>query len=76
MAHVFADLALAGHEAVLPLREAIDVADGIGRSLPPELVCTSAGGARAAPAAQRCRADFEQRFAESKAEERPPASLI
>ena len=27
MAHVFADLALAGHEAVLPLHEAIDVAD-------------------------------------------------
>ena len=26
-AHVFADLALAGHEAVLPLHEAIDVAD-------------------------------------------------
>jgi len=76
MAHVFADLALAGHEAVLPLHEAIDVADGIGRSLPPELLCTSAGGACAAPAAQRCRADFQQWFAESKPEERPPASLI
>jgi len=76
MAHVFADLALAGHEAVLPLHEAIDVADGIGRNLPPELLCTSAGGACAAPAAQRCRADFERWFAESKPEERPPASLI
>ncbi|MEI6451560.1 MAG: L-serine ammonia-lyase, iron-sulfur-dependent, subunit alpha [Actinomycetes bacterium] len=76
MAHVFADLALAGHEAVLPLHEAIDVADKIGRSLPPELLCTSAGGACAAPAAQRCRTDFEQWFAESKPEERPPASLI
>jgi len=30
----------------------------------------------AAPAAQRCRAHFEQWFAESKPEERPPASLI
>ena len=76
MAHVFADLALAGHEAVLPLHEAIDVADGIGRSLPPELLCTSAGGACAAPAAQRCRADFQKWFAESKPAERPPASLI
>jgi L-serine dehydratase len=76
MAHVFADLALAGHEAVLPLHEAIDVADGIGRGLPPELLCTSTGGACAAPAAQRCRADFERWFAESKPEERPPASLI
>jgi len=76
MAHVFADMALAGHEAVLPLHEAIDVADGIGRSLPPELLCTSAGGACAAPSAQRCRADFEQWFATSRPEERPPASLI
>ncbi len=76
MAHVFADLAMAGHEAVLPLHEAIDVADKIGRGLPPELLCTSAGGACAAPAAQRCRADFEQWFAASKPEERPPASLI
>jgi L-serine dehydratase len=76
MAHVFADLALAGHEAVLPLHEAIDVADAIGRGLPPELLCTSAGGACAAPAAQRCRADFERWFEESRPEERPPASLI
>jgi len=76
MAHVFADMALAGHDAVLPLHEAIDVADAVGRSLPPELLCTSAGGACAAPAAQRCRADFQQWFAESKPEERPPASLI
>jgi L-serine dehydratase len=76
MAHVFADMALAGHEAVLPLHEAIDVADGIGRGLPPELLCTSSGGACAAPAAQRCRGDFERWFADSKPEERPPASLI
>ena len=76
MAHVFADLAMAGHEAVLPLHEAIDVADAIGRSLPPELLCTSAGGACAAPAAQACRADFERWFAESKPEDRPPATLI
>ena len=75
-AHVFADLAMAGHEAVLPLHEAIDVADGIGRGLPPELLCTSAGGACAAPAAQRCRADFEHWFTESAPEDRPPASLI
>jgi L-serine dehydratase len=76
MAHVFADMALAGHEAVLPLHEAIDVADGIGRSLPPELLCTSAGGACAAPTAQRCRVDFQKWFAESAPEQRPPASLI
>ena len=76
MAHVFADLAMAGHEAVLPLHEAIDVADRIGRSLPPELLCTSAGGACAAPAARACRADFERWFADSRPEDRPPATLI
>jgi L-serine dehydratase len=76
MAHVFADVAMAGHEAVLPLHEAIDVADTIGRSLPPELLCTSVGGACAAPAAKRCRVDFERWFAESKPEDRPPASLV
>ncbi len=76
MAHVFADLAMAGHEAVLPLHEAIDVADTIGRGLPPELLCTSAGGACAAPAARLRRAAFERWFAESRPEDRPPASLI
>ena len=76
MAHVFADMAMAGHEAVLPLHEAIDVADRIGRGLPPELLCTSAGGACAAPAARTCRAEFEQWFAASRPEDRPPASLI
>ena len=76
MAHVFADLALAGHEAVLPLHEAIDVADAIGRGLPPELLCTSDGGACAAPAAQLSRAEYQRWFAESKPEDRPPGNLI
>jgi L-serine dehydratase len=76
MAHVFADLALAGHEAVLPLHEAIDVADRIGRALPPELLCTSEGGCCAAPAAQARRAEYRRWFDESRPEDRPPGNLI
>ena len=52
VAHVFADLALAGHEAVLPLHEALDVADAIGRALPPS--CSARR--RGAPARLRRRA--------------------
>jgi L-serine dehydratase len=76
MAHVFADLALAGHEAVLPLHEALDVADAIGRTLPPGLLCTSEGGACAAPSAQRCREAYGHWFDESRPEDRPPGNLI
>lgn len=75
-AHVFADLALGGHEAVLPLHEAVDVADGIGRALPPELLCTSEGGCCAAPAAQARRAEYRRWFDESRPEDRPPGNLI
>ena len=76
MAHVFADMALAGHDAVLPLHEAIDVADAVGRALPPELLCTSEGGACAAPTAQRCRVEYQRWFDESRPEDRPPGNLI
>jgi len=75
-ASVFADMALAGHEAVLPLHEAIDVADRIGRALPPELRCTSEGGCCAAPAAQVRRAAYRRWFDESRPEDRPPGNLI
>ncbi len=75
-AHVFADMALAGHEAALPLHEAIDVADAIGRALPPELLCTSEGGCCAAPTAQTRRAEYRRWFDETRPEERPPGNLI
>ena len=39
--------------AVLPFHEAIDVADAVGRALPPALLCTSRGGACATPSARR-----------------------
>ncbi len=75
-AHVFADLALGGHEAVLPLHEALDVADRIGRALPSELLCTSEGGCCTAPAAQARRAAYRRWFDESRPEDRPPGNLI
>jgi L-serine dehydratase len=75
-AHVFADLALAGHDAVLPLHEALDVADRIGRALPPELLCTSAGGACGAPSALARREAYERWFAASAPRARPPGNLI
>ncbi len=76
MAHVFADLALAGHEAVLPLHEALDVVDMVGRSLPRELLCTSEGGACATPEGRRRAADYRRWTAESRPEDRPPGNLI
>jgi L-serine dehydratase len=76
MAHVFADLALAGHEAVLPLHEALDVADRVGRALSPGLKCTGEGGCCAAPAAQARRAAYRRWFDESRPEDRPPGNLI
>ena len=76
MAHVFADLALAGRDAILPLHEVIDVADQVGRSLPPELKCTSEGGCCSAPAAQARRAMYRRWFEESRPEDRPPGKMI
>lgn len=76
MAHVFADLAMAGHEAVLPFHEAMDVLDAVGRALPPELLCTSRGGVCAAPSAQAKKAEYQRWFAESKPADQPPACAI
>lgn len=55
----FADLALAGSDAVLPFHEALDAADSAGRALSPDLKCTSRGGCCAAPTARRLAAQFE-----------------
>jgi L-serine dehydratase len=75
-AHVFADLALAGHRAVLPLHEAIDVADKVGRGLPEELLCTARGGACDTPTAARLIAEYRDWMQETPPEERPPGNLI
>lgn len=76
MAHVFADLAMAGHDAVLPLHEALDVADAVGRHLPADLLCTSRGGACAAPAAQAQAVSYRDWLAKTRPEDRPPGNLI
>ena len=78
MAPVFADLALAGHQAVLPLDEAIDVADAVGRGLPSALRCTAEGGAAAAPAARARAKAFRDWFSRERAagRKRPPGNLI
>jgi L-serine dehydratase len=77
-AHVFADLALSGRDAVLPLHEAIDMADAVGRQLAPELLCTSRGGACNTPAARRQAAAFRAWTEKTQAENtpRPPGNLI
>ena len=77
-AHTFADLALAGRDAVLPLHEVIDVADRVGRALPPELLCTSRGGACAAPSALIRAGEFKEWFDQTQKQglARPPANLI
>lgn len=78
MASVFADLALSGRQAVLPFHEAIDAADAIGRRLPPELLCTSLGGAAAAPAAKQQAIAFREWYEETErlGTPRPPGNVI
>lgn len=73
---LFADLALAGRDAILPLHEAIDVADAVGRQLPPALLCTSQGGACATPAAHRRAVAYRAWFEQSHPADRPPGNLI
>jgi L-serine dehydratase len=78
MAHVFADLALAGRDAVLPLHEVIDVLDQVGRSLPPGLLCTGRAGVAVTPTAQRKAVEFREWFDMTVREglSRPPGNLI
>jgi L-serine dehydratase len=78
MAHIFADLALAGRDAVLPLHEAIDVADEVGRGLPEGLRCTGRSGAAATPSGQRRALAFREWFEQTERDgaSRPPANLI
>jgi L-serine dehydratase len=78
MAHIFADLALAGRDAVLPLHEAIDVADEVGRGLPEGLRCTGRAGAAVTPSGQRRALAFREWFAQIERDgaARPPGNLI
>jgi L-serine dehydratase len=78
MAHVFADLALAGRDAILPLHEVMDVVDQVGRSLPPGLLCTGRAGLAVTPTAQRKAIAFREWFDMTVREgiRRPPGNLI
>jgi L-serine dehydratase len=76
MAHVFADIAMAGHSAVLPLHEAFDMLDAVGRSLPPELLCTARGGACATPTARAVGEQYRRWVEQTPPGERPPGNLI
>jgi L-serine dehydratase len=77
-AAVFADLALSGREAVLPLHEVIDVADAVGKRLPPELLCTARGGCAATPTARERATAYREWFERNQAAKntRPPGNLI
>lgn len=57
----FADLALAGLDAVLPFHEALEAADRVGRSLSPDLRCNAKGGCCATPTGRRLAEDFDRR---------------
>jgi L-serine dehydratase len=72
MAPIFADLALAGRDAILPLHEVIDAVDAIGRRLPPELLCTSRGGCSTTPTALRQGAAYREWFRQARAQNLPP----
>ena len=63
MAITFSDVALSGKNAVLPFHEAVDIADRIGRRMPPELRCTSKGGCCDAPAAIHLMTKFREWYA-------------
>jgi L-serine dehydratase len=56
----FADLALAGSDAVLPFHEALAAVDAVGRALPPELRCTAIGGCCATPTGRRLASEFAE----------------
>jgi L-serine dehydratase len=78
MAHIFADLALAGRDAILPLHEVMDVVDQVGRSLPPGLLCTGRAGLAVTPTAQRKAIAFREWFDMTVRTgiRRPPGNLI
>lgn len=57
-----ANMALADYDAVIPLDEAIETADRVGRSLPRELRCTALGGLAVSKTAR----EIADRLAEGK----------
>jgi hypothetical protein len=62
----------------LARRDGIDVADQVGRRLPPELLCTSRGGVCIAPSSLIRADEFRDSVKETQAQgvARPPGNLI
>ena len=56
------------------MHEAIDVA--VGRCLPAGLLCTSRGGACAAPTAQRRADAYRDWYGATRPQDRPPGNVI
>lgn len=59
MAVVYADLALAGCQAIIPYDELLIALNQLGKNMPSELLCTSKGGSCLTPAAKRCAGEFK-----------------
>jgi L-serine dehydratase len=59
MAVVYADLALAGCQAIIPYDELLAALNRLGKKMPSELLCTSKGGTCLTPAAKRCAGEFK-----------------
>lgn len=60
MSVVYADLALAGVDAIIPYDEMLKAIDTLGKNMSSELLCTSAGGCCVTPTAKRCESKFRQ----------------
>jgi L-serine dehydratase len=61
-----ANMALAGFDAVIPLDEAVDAMDRVGKSLPPELRCTALGGLSITPTAKEIERKLQGRMSKSE----------
>ncbi len=60
MAVIYADLAMAGVDAIIPYDEMLAAVDTLGHKMPPELLCTSKGGCCATPTAKKCESKFKE----------------
>lgn len=60
MAVIYADLAMAGVDAVIPYDEMLGAVDTLGRKMPPDLLCTSKGGCCVTPTAKKCETRFKE----------------
>lgn len=64
MPQVYAQWAMMGGASVIPFHEVLDTVDKVGRSMPPELLCTSRGGLCATKSAKECIQCFKKARAE------------